>query len=86
MSAEVLSSWQQAADASDEAAELIAGLPGGDNGYELTPESDQELRQAAALLEKAAELLQRASERECPRYSAWCDEHEWALEGKCAEA
>jgi hypothetical protein len=72
--------WQRAADASDEAAELIAGIPGGDDGYQVTAESVDELRQAATLLEQATTLLRCASEREVQRYETWCRDRDWALE------
>jgi hypothetical protein len=62
-----------AADASDEIAYLIAGIPAGDLGYQPTEESRAEMRESAALLEQAISLLQRAFEREEPLYSQHMD-------------
>jgi hypothetical protein len=65
--------WQQVADASDELAHLIAGIPAGDYGYQPAKETHAELREAAALLDQAISLLQRALDREEPLYSQHMD-------------
>jgi hypothetical protein len=74
-----LSPWRRAADAADVAVDLMAHMPGDFAGFEITPESDQELREAVAHLEQANELLQRIADRENPRADAWAIEHAWAL-------
>jgi hypothetical protein len=71
---EICSPWQQVADASDRIAELISDIPAGHNGdtfegFELTEESQKELRLAAALLQRVIPLLRPAVDREEPRYS-----------------
>jgi hypothetical protein len=55
--------WQLAADASDRIGKLITEIPGWD-GYEYLSETQDEMRRAAALLQQAIPLLERASERE----------------------
>jgi hypothetical protein len=75
---DICSPWQLAADASDWVALLMDRIPAGSAGFVLTAETEQELRQAAALLQKANELLRRAAAREVPRYAAWTvDRPEW---------
>ena len=41
--------WQRLADASDEIAHVVAGIPGGDHGFTHTAETRKELQQAARL-------------------------------------
>ncbi|TLZ45225.1 MAG: hypothetical protein E6K32_03975 [Gammaproteobacteria bacterium] len=75
---DICSAWQQAADASDWVALLMDEIPAGGDGFTLTTETEQELREAASLLQRANELLRRAAAREVPRYNAWTvDRPEW---------
>jgi hypothetical protein len=67
--------WWHVNAACGEVGGLIGDLPDGDNGYELMPESVQELLAAKILLVEAAEILDRTGEREVERYERWCDEH-----------
>jgi hypothetical protein len=55
--------WRLTADASDRIAKLVTEIPGWD-GYQYSIETQNELRQAAALLQRVIPLLKRASERE----------------------
>ena len=75
MSADINDVWQKAADASDEIAYAIAGIPAADvaPGFKHMAETCTELRQAAALLKQALALLQRCMDREDPRYNAYMD-------------
>jgi hypothetical protein len=70
--------WQSAADACDRINELMDGMPAGADGYQLAPESEADLREGVALLERALVFLERAHERETPRYEAWSHQHAWA--------
>jgi hypothetical protein len=55
-----LSIWEEASAEADEAKELADGMPAGEDGFELTPDSVRELRRAAALLAQAnASVLAR---------------------------
>jgi hypothetical protein len=58
--------WQQVSDASDRIAELVDEIPGWE-GYQLAAATCSELRQAAALLQQAIELLTASSARESAR-------------------
>jgi len=73
---EICSPWQQAADASDRIAELIADIPGGGHGYVLTAETRAELRQSAVLLHHAIGPLLRARAREVELYEQWAKTQE----------
>jgi hypothetical protein len=64
---DIASPWQQVADASDAIARLIGDVPGWP-AYTLAEETRAELRQVAALLQRALALLQPAAEREALRY------------------
>jgi hypothetical protein len=66
---ETRSAWQQVADAIDRAAGLIEQIPGRD-GYQCAPETDLELRGAAALVQRAVLYLRAAAAREAPRLEA----------------
>jgi hypothetical protein len=57
------------ADAIDRAARLIERIPGWD-GYLCAPETDLELRGAAALVQRAVLYLRAAVAREAPRLEA----------------
>jgi hypothetical protein len=59
----ICSPWQLAADASDRVAELMCGIPGWD-GYEFKAETQAELLQAAALMQRTERLLEKAEKRE----------------------
>lgn len=60
------SAWQQVADAIDHAAGLIDQIPGR-HGYQCAPETDLELRAAAALVQRAELYLRPAAAREARR-------------------
>jgi hypothetical protein len=66
---EPLSSWQQAADAIDRAAQLIADVPAF-YGYTLAAETDLDLRAATVLVQRAVRYLHSAAAREAPRLEA----------------
>ncbi len=66
---ETRSPWQQVADAIDRAAGLIEQIPGWDS-YRCAPETDLELRGAAALVQRAVLYLRAAAAREAPRLEA----------------
>jgi hypothetical protein len=66
---ETRSPWQQVADAIDRAAGLIERIPGWD-AYQCAPETDLELRGAAALMQRAVLYLRAAAAREAPRLEA----------------
>jgi len=66
---EARSPWQQVADAIDRAAGLIEQIPGWDS-YQCAPETDLELRGAAALVQRAVLYLRAAAAREAPRLEA----------------
>lgn len=66
---ETRSSWQQAAEAIDRAAQTISDIPGF-YGYELAPETDLDLRAAAVLVHRALGYLCTAASREAPRLRA----------------
>jgi hypothetical protein len=66
---ETRSPWQQAADAIKCAASLLEQIPGW-NSYHCTPETDLELRAAAALVQRAVLYLHTAATREAPRLDA----------------
>jgi hypothetical protein len=59
----ICSPWQLAADASDEVANLICDIPGWDD-YEYLAETEADLLRAAALMQQAVRLLERAGKRE----------------------
>jgi hypothetical protein len=63
------SPWQQVADAIDRAAGLIEQIPRWDS-YQCSPETDLELRGAAALVQRAVLYLRAAAAREAPRLEA----------------
>jgi hypothetical protein len=63
---ETRSPWQQVADAIDRVARLIDQIPGR-HGYQCAPETDLELRAAAALVQRAELYLRPAVTREAPR-------------------
>jgi hypothetical protein len=63
------SSWQQVADAIYRASGLIEQIPSWDS-YHCAPETDLELRGAAALVERAVLYLRAAAAREAPRLEA----------------
>ena len=67
--AEPRSPWQQAADAIDRASALIEQIPGW-GSYQCAPETDLELRGAAALVQRAMVYLRAAAAREAPRLEA----------------
>jgi len=67
--AEPRSPWQQAADAIDRASALIEQIPGW-GSYQCAPETDLELRGAAALVQRAMLYLRSAAAREAPRLEA----------------
>ena len=60
---------QQVADAIDRAARLIDQIPRWDS-YQCVPETDLELRGAAALMQRAVLYLRAAAAREAPRLEA----------------
>jgi hypothetical protein len=66
---ETCSPWQQVADAIDRAAGLVERIPGWDS-YRCAPETDLELRGAAALVQRAVLYLRAAAAREAPRLEA----------------
>ena len=66
---ETRSPWQQAADAVDRASALIEQIPGWDS-YHCAPDTELELRGAAALVERAVLYLRTAAAREAPRLEA----------------
>jgi hypothetical protein len=66
---ETRSPWQQVADAIDRASGLIEQIPGWDS-YQCAPETDLELRGAAALVQRAMLYLRAAAAREAPRLEA----------------
>jgi len=66
---ETRSPWQQVADAIDRAAGLIEQIPGC-GSYQCAPETDLELRGAAALVQRALLYLRTAAAREAPRIEA----------------
>lgn len=57
--------------------EALEEIPGSDMGigYELSAETRQELEEAIPHLREALRLLQRAREREAPRYEACAERH-----------
>jgi len=61
--------WQQVADAIDRLAALIDQIPGS-HAFECAPETDLELRAAAALVQRAELYLRPAVAREAPRLEA----------------
>ncbi|MBV8145819.1 MAG: hypothetical protein JO184_12490 [Gammaproteobacteria bacterium] len=63
------SPWQQVADAIERAAGLVEQIPGC-NSYQCAPETDLELRGAAALVQRAALYLRAAAAREALRLEA----------------
>jgi hypothetical protein len=67
--AETCSPWQQVADAIRRASALIDQIPGRDS-YQCAPETDLELRAAAALVQRAMLYLRAAAAREAPRLEA----------------
>jgi len=67
--AETRNPWQEAADSIDRASALIEQIPGWD-GYQCAPETDLELRGAAALVQRAMVYLRAAAAREAPRLEA----------------
>jgi hypothetical protein len=66
---EIRNSWQRVADAIDRAARLIEQIPRSDS-YHCAPETDLELRGAAALVQRAVLYLRAAAAREAPRLEA----------------
>ena len=66
---ETRSPWQQVAAAIDRAAGLIGQIPGWDS-YQCAPETNLELRGAAALVQRAVLYLREAAAREAPRLEA----------------
>jgi hypothetical protein len=66
---EARSPWRELADAIHRAAGLIERIPGWD-GYVCAPETDLELRGAAALVQRAVFYLHAAAAREAPRLEA----------------
>ena len=66
---EARSPWQQVVDAIDRASGLIEQIPGWDS-YQCAPETDLELRGAAALVQRAMLYLRSAAAREAPRLEA----------------
>ena len=67
--AETRNPWQQVADAIDRASALIEQIPRWDS-YQRAPETDLELRGAAALVQRALLYLRTAAAREAPRIEA----------------
>jgi len=67
--AETRNPWQEVADSIDRASALIEQIPGWD-GYQCAPETDLELRGAAALVQRAMVYLRAAAAREAPRLEA----------------
>jgi hypothetical protein len=65
------SPWEAVSDALSIADGLLLEIPGWD-GYERAPETEQDLRDAAAAMQKAIALLRQAEAREDPRY--WASE------------
>jgi hypothetical protein len=63
------SPWQQVVDAIDCASGLIEQIPSWDS-YQCAPETDLELRGAAALVQRAVLYLRAAATREAPRLEA----------------
>jgi hypothetical protein len=63
------SPWQQTVDAIDRASWLVEQIPRWDS-YQCSPETDLELRGAAALVERAILYLRAAAAREAPRLEA----------------
>ena len=83
MSAEVIelySPWQQCSDAIDLIEEFLGAIPEWtedfDCDYELAAETQEELREAAALLQRAVALVRRGGDRETPRFEAVVDGYE----------
>jgi hypothetical protein len=66
---ETRSPWQQVAEAIDRVAGLIDQIPGWQE-YQCAPETDLELRAAAALVQRAELYLRPAAAREAPRVEA----------------
>jgi hypothetical protein len=66
---EIRSPWQQVVDAIGRASRLLEQIPGWD-GYQCSPETDLELRGAAALVQRATLYLRAAAAREAPRLEA----------------
>ena len=66
---ETRSPWQEVADAIHRAAGLLDRIPGWDS-YACAPETDLELRGAAALVQRAVLYLRAAAAREAPRLEA----------------
>jgi len=62
-------SWQQAAEAIDRAAQTVSDIPGF-YGYELAAETDLDLRAATVLMHRALGYLCAAASREAPRLRA----------------
>jgi len=67
--AETHNPWKQVADALDRASVLIEQIPGWDS-YQCAPETDLELRGAAALVQRAMLYLRSAAAREESRLEA----------------
>ena len=66
---ETVNPWQEMADAIHRAARLMEQIPGWD-GQPCAPETDLELRGAAALVQRAVLYLRTAAAREAPRLAA----------------
>jgi hypothetical protein len=66
---ETRSPRQEVAEAIERAARLIAQIPGWD-GYRCAPDTDLELRGAAALVQRAVLYMRAAAAREAPRLEA----------------
>ena len=67
---DIRSPWEQASDAALRSSDLIAEIPGGFPGFDLDAKSVVELREAAALMQRANYLMRRILEREEPRVDA----------------
>ena len=73
---DICSPWYLTADAANRVADLIDGIPCGGDGYQLSPETLAELRQAAVLLQQAIGPLRRSYAREASGYEQWAENQE----------
>lgn len=55
----------------EQADEVLEGVPCKIDDYHPLPESDEDLRRAAALMKQAIDLLRTVRAAELPRYLAW---------------
>ena len=69
--------WDEVDGLDRRIGEVIDAIPGGEMGigYQLSPETQQDMRKAAEQLRGALQLLQRVEAREVPLFEAFAAAH-----------